>query len=405
MPPTVIRGKQVLDGSIQRADLDVSTVGQAVIAKLVQGAGITLSSTGADSGTGDVTISGGTGDMLKSVYDTNGDGISDHAALADAAPWTGITGTPSTFAPSAHQSSHVSGADQIPNASASTRGLLAQLSGTATDYVGGNNLCYPVPFKTFVTATSATTLTTLDSGKYIICSGGSWNLWLPSSQVGLLFVVRNDQTCFGTTGTITIIPAIGTIDGLASLPLLPQQECTLICDGTNWRTFGLQREVILGTQDITSATANASVLLPVGFRYFELVWNACLSSAANALLGVRLSPNGGSTWWQSGYDYGLIYPSSPTAIAYSQATGQTAFTIGTQVSLNNGTTKLLLYPGSATTYPTWIGDSTGWRSTDNVVSVYRSQGFWVGNGLANALQYYFSAGNITNSFLTVKGVV
>lgn len=56
MPATVIRGTQVLDGSIQRADLDVSTVGKAVVAKLVQGAGITLSSTGADSGTGDVTV-------------------------------------------------------------------------------------------------------------------------------------------------------------------------------------------------------------------------------------------------------------------------------------------------------------------------------------------------------------
>jgi hypothetical protein len=37
--------------------------------------------------------------MLKSVYDTNGDGVSDHAALADAAPWTGVTGKPSTFPP------------------------------------------------------------------------------------------------------------------------------------------------------------------------------------------------------------------------------------------------------------------------------------------------------------------
>lgn len=47
-----------MDGSIQRADLDVSTVGKAVVAKLIQGTGIALSSTGADSGTGDVTIGG-----------------------------------------------------------------------------------------------------------------------------------------------------------------------------------------------------------------------------------------------------------------------------------------------------------------------------------------------------------
>jgi hypothetical protein len=57
MPITTIRGGQVTDGTVQRVDLDVSTVGQAVVRKIVQGSGITLSSTGADSGTGDVTVS------------------------------------------------------------------------------------------------------------------------------------------------------------------------------------------------------------------------------------------------------------------------------------------------------------------------------------------------------------
>jgi Repeat of unknown function (DUF5907) len=56
MAATAIRGAQIQDGTVQRADLDISTVGSAVVRKLVQGTGITLSSTGADSGTGDVTI-------------------------------------------------------------------------------------------------------------------------------------------------------------------------------------------------------------------------------------------------------------------------------------------------------------------------------------------------------------
>jgi hypothetical protein len=56
MATTVVRGAQLKDGTVQRADLDVATVGQAVVAKLVQGTGITLSSTGGDSGTGDVTV-------------------------------------------------------------------------------------------------------------------------------------------------------------------------------------------------------------------------------------------------------------------------------------------------------------------------------------------------------------
>lgn len=56
MAATTVRGAQVRDGTVQRADLDIATVGQAVIRKLVQGTGVTLSSTGADAGTGDVTV-------------------------------------------------------------------------------------------------------------------------------------------------------------------------------------------------------------------------------------------------------------------------------------------------------------------------------------------------------------
>ena len=48
-----------------------------------------------------INSSGGdsSGDMLKSTYDTNNDGIVDVAA---SAPWSGITGKPSTFTPSTH---------------------------------------------------------------------------------------------------------------------------------------------------------------------------------------------------------------------------------------------------------------------------------------------------------------
>jgi len=120
----------------------------------------------------------GPGDMTKAVYDTNADSIVDHAALADTAtnanavPWTGVSGKPAsftpsahasthnlggsdaiapdwtqvankpgTFSPSAHEASHVTGADQIPSASASARGLVNQLSGNTSDFVDGTNSC------------------------------------------------------------------------------------------------------------------------------------------------------------------------------------------------------------------------------------------------------------------------
>ena len=69
MAITVVRGGQVKDASIQRVDLDTSTVGQAVIAKLVQGFGIQLTSTGGDAGTGDVTVA-----VASSLFRVKSDG-------------------------------------------------------------------------------------------------------------------------------------------------------------------------------------------------------------------------------------------------------------------------------------------------------------------------------------------
>jgi hypothetical protein len=73
MAQTVIRGAQIKDSTVQRHDLDTSTVGQALVTKLVQGTNVTLSSTGADSGTGDVTISvpgGGVGPAGLNAFNT-----------------------------------------------------------------------------------------------------------------------------------------------------------------------------------------------------------------------------------------------------------------------------------------------------------------------------------------------
>lgn len=57
MAATNPTGRQILDHTVQRDDMDVSTVGNAMITKVIQGTGISMSSTGADAGTGDVTIS------------------------------------------------------------------------------------------------------------------------------------------------------------------------------------------------------------------------------------------------------------------------------------------------------------------------------------------------------------
>jgi hypothetical protein len=279
----------------------------------------------------------------------------------------------------------------------------AQVSPGGPQGIGGPQGLSGAP-NGFLSKTGTYTLTPADSLKLILCSGGSWTLTLPSPALGLTYFIRNDQGITGTTGTITLSPTGGTIDELASKDILAAQECTLITDGTNWRTFGLKREVILGTQDITSNTANGSVLLPAGYRHFELVWTGLQPVTANDQLRAVLSNNGGSTWLTgASYYNGLFYPSSATAVAYQYTNTDTFMRLGGQNS-SCGIVRTLIHPGG-NRVPAFLSDSEGFNSTMPVVASWRSQGFYNASVTVNALQYYFTASNIANSFLTVKGFV
>lgn len=79
MPRTRISGTEIQDNAVTRDDLDVSTTGKAVVRRIIAGTGVTIGSTGVDSGTGDVTInstgggSGSPGGVDRSVqFNNNG---------------------------------------------------------------------------------------------------------------------------------------------------------------------------------------------------------------------------------------------------------------------------------------------------------------------------------------------
>lgn len=75
----------------------------------------------------------GTGDMAKSVYDTDDDGKADVAETADAVAWTGVMGKPSSFPPAAHThlTSEVTGLDTALAAKAPL--VSPALTGTPTE--------------------------------------------------------------------------------------------------------------------------------------------------------------------------------------------------------------------------------------------------------------------------------
>jgi Collagen triple helix repeat (20 copies) len=75
----------------------------------------------------------GTGDMLKSVYDTNSNNIVD---AAESVPWTGVTGKPATFSPSTHANTHLSaGSDPIAIATSVLAGLCPAVDNTTIQVV------------------------------------------------------------------------------------------------------------------------------------------------------------------------------------------------------------------------------------------------------------------------------
>lgn len=140
-------------------------------------------------------VSAGVGDMMKSTYDTDGDGKVDSAEVADSVPWSGVTGKPTTYPPSshgntehieayitssgvtyealnangdvgttsgticagddsrlsdartptAHAGSHVNGTDDIPSATSSQKGLMTAEYASKLDGIaeGANNYTLP----------------------------------------------------------------------------------------------------------------------------------------------------------------------------------------------------------------------------------------------------------------------
>lgn len=56
MAKTEIRSEQIKNATLSREDINTTISGRALITKVIAGEGVDISSTGADSGTGDVTI-------------------------------------------------------------------------------------------------------------------------------------------------------------------------------------------------------------------------------------------------------------------------------------------------------------------------------------------------------------
>lgn len=200
MPKTEVRSGQIKDATVGRSDINTATAGEAVVRKIVSGTGISLSSTGADTGTGDVTITASGGGAPAAHATTHKSGGSDPIKLDELATPTDVTtlnattsahgllrklpnvptqwldgqgnwSTPSSIYPAPHQSSHQFGAaDELLNATWTNR------DNTFTGYLYNN--------------------VSVDPGLYTQATAGTVNQrrWSISGQAAQFIIIATDDT-------------------------------------------------------------------------------------------------------------------------------------------------------------------------------------------------------------------
>ena len=146
----------------------------------------------------------GAGDMSKSTYDTDNDGKVDAAETADAVPWSGITGKPTSFMPSSHSHS------------------IAQVTGLQTALNAKAALASPAltGSPTAPTATAGTNTTQIATTAFVAAAIGALIDAAPGAMDTLneLAAALGDDPNFATTVTNALAGKLSAASNLSDLP-------------------------------------------------------------------------------------------------------------------------------------------------------------------------------------------
>ena len=146
----------------------------------------------------------GAGDMAKSTYDTDNDGKVDAAEVADAAPWAGITGKPTSFTPSSHSHS----ISQVT----SLQAALDAKAPLASPALTGS--------PTAPTATAGTNTTQIATTAFVAAAIGALIDAAPGAMDTLneLAAALGDDPNFATTVTNALAGKLSAASNLSDLP-------------------------------------------------------------------------------------------------------------------------------------------------------------------------------------------
>ena len=324
MPRTEIKSSTIANFEVKREDINTSESGSAVITKIIAGSGITITnSTGADQGTGDVTISSGGG----TINDLNGQ---------SGASQTFATGTSGTnFNISSASNVHTF---NIPDASSTNRGLITtgaqtiagsktfssniigSITGSAGTLTNARNITatgdasWSVSFDGSANASSALTLATtgVSSGTYksvtvdtkgrvtagtnpTTLSGYGITDAIPLSQKGAVNGVATlDSSGFVTSSQLpSYVDDVVEYANLAGFPVTGETSKIYVALDTNkiYRWSGsayIEISPVAGNSDTATKLATARSISATG----DATWSVSFDGSANVSSALTLATTG-----------------------------------------------------------------------------------------------------------------
>lgn len=141
-----------------------------------------------------------------------------------------------------------------------------------------------------------------DVASVIVATGSSsWTLALPAAASvgnGFIFTLKN-----AGTGRITIDPnGSETINGVLTLGCYRQDSVDIIGDGTAWQALFQSPFSIVEAATTSGAQALLDNTLPSEFKLFTVELDG-FEPSVSAALGLRLSVDGGSTFYNTSGNY------------------------------------------------------------------------------------------------------
>lgn len=189
-----------------------------------------------------------------------------------------------------------------------------------------------------------------------------------------------------------------TVNGATTFKVYPGENFRLICDGASFYTVGTGTGLILMDTQVGSASATLDFVRfdPNRFYKYDWVFEGLYPSTSGSDVYVRISTDGGSTFLTTGYSRTILYSISGTTVGTDSAGSLAQFPL--VVGPGNDVGYAITGKLSATVTGGWAYFESSHTSIDNTGTTRRlitSGGS--GSGVANALRFLCSAGNINGT--------